>query len=151
MCSYLHGNITDTIIHATPASHTNHFSCPSLANILADNNMPNKMSCQCPNCERLFFRQRSLKLHVPSCCRMHLAADNTHHQTEHHPFIMPTTPCHSMKMEILKVIEMTTTMTIQTSVILFQLNQASVLMITVMLTNSLRITKKCKDNKVQPR
>ena len=54
--------------------------------ILVDNNMSNKMSCQCPNCERLFSNQRSLKLHVPSCCRRHLPADNdTHHQLEHHP------------------------------------------------------------------
>ena len=44
------------------------------------------MSCQCPNCERLFSNQRSLKLHVPSCRRRHLPADNdTHHQLEHHP------------------------------------------------------------------
>jgi hypothetical protein len=64
-------------------------------------------------------------------------------------FFMLTMPHHSTKMEILKGIEMNTTMMIQTSVILFWLNQASVLMITIMLTDSLTITKKHKDNKVR--
>ena len=46
--------------------------------------MSNKMTWQCPNCQRLFSNQHSLKLHVPSCRQIHLATDNTHHQIEHH-------------------------------------------------------------------
>ncbi len=47
--------------------------------------MSTKTTCQCPNCELLFSNQRSLKLHLPSCRRMHLAVDDSHHQSDHHP------------------------------------------------------------------
>ena len=34
---------------------------------------------------RFFSNKRSLKLHLPSCRRMHLAADDTHPHVKHHP------------------------------------------------------------------
>ena len=39
----------------------------------------------CPNCKRFFSKQRSLKLHLPSCRRMHVAAEDSHYEVNYHP------------------------------------------------------------------
>ncbi len=47
--------------------------------------MSTKPMFQCPNCQRLFSKQRSLKLHLPSCWRMQVAVEDSHNKINHHP------------------------------------------------------------------
>ena len=47
--------------------------------------MSNRNTFPCPNCNRIFSTQRSLKLHLPSCRRNLLSAKECHSQIEYHP------------------------------------------------------------------
>ena len=47
--------------------------------------MSNKITYECPNCNRIFLNQCSLKLHLPPCRKIHLLATNGHSRIEHHP------------------------------------------------------------------
>ncbi len=144
----VHGNITNKINCASTASRTHHIFGPSLS----ENNMSTKTTFQCPNCKRLFSKQCSLKLHLPSCRWMHLAVEDSHHQIDHHPlrsshYVDNASSLNDDEYSYGAINDNNDDESVDS--IFFRLIHPSPQMILLTPTGSLTITKKHNNNRVQ--
>ena len=112
------------------------------------NNMSAKTTFQCPNCERLFSKQRSLKLHLPSCQRI----KNSHHTIDHHPlqsshYVDKASSLNNDEYSYGDINDNNDVMSVDS--IFFLMIHPSPQMILITPTGSLTITKKHNNNRVQ--
>ena len=76
---------TFTVAHNNDKSKSLQFRPSLIVKNMSTSKINKTNMFHCPNCKRFFSKQRSLKLHLPSCRRMHVAAEDSHYEVNYHP------------------------------------------------------------------
>ena len=76
---------TFTVAHNNDKSKSLQFIPSLIVKNMSTSKINKTNMFHCPNCKRFFSKQRSLKLHLPSCRRMHVAAEDSHYEVNYHP------------------------------------------------------------------
>ena len=76
---------TFTVAHNNDKSKSLQIRPSLIVNNMSTSKINKTNVFHCPNCKRLFSKQCSLKLHLPSCRRMHVAAEDSHYEVNYHP------------------------------------------------------------------